>query len=145
MHELARGIDDNEVVPDRPTQSISVEDTFEHDLLLAELEPMIRRLAEKLWAASRKESRTATNGGSQTEDQRVQDNHAEPHAGVPSMLVRRIDGPRAEAAGASGPGSTAAFPVGWRWIEQLSGPRGLGCAARSFPTTGLKNGQRDFT
>src|SRR6266478_5122758 len=59
LHELARGIDDSEVVPDRPTQSISVEDTFENDLTLAETEPMIRRLAEKLWSASRKESRIA--------------------------------------------------------------------------------------
>src|ERR1700758_4788287 len=59
LHELARGIDDSEVVPDRPTQSISVEDTFEKDVLLAETEPMIRRLAEKLWSASRTESRTA--------------------------------------------------------------------------------------
>jgi DNA polymerase-4 len=60
LHELARGIDDSEVVPDRPTQSISVEDTFEHDVLLAETEPMIRRLGEKLWSASRKESRIAS-------------------------------------------------------------------------------------
>ena len=59
LHEIARGIDDSLVVPDRPTQSISVEDTFEQDVLLAETEPMIRRLAEKLWAASRKESRLA--------------------------------------------------------------------------------------
>ena len=59
LHELARGIDDNPVVPDRPTQSISVEDTFEQDVLLAETEPMIRNLAEKLWSASRKESRIA--------------------------------------------------------------------------------------
>jgi DNA polymerase IV len=59
LHELARGIDENEVVSDRPTQSISVEDTFEQDVLLAETEPMIRRLAEKLWLASRKESRIA--------------------------------------------------------------------------------------
>ena len=59
LHELARGIDDNKVVPDRPTQSISVEDTFEQDIPLAETEPMIRRLAEKLWSASRKESRIA--------------------------------------------------------------------------------------
>jgi DNA polymerase IV len=59
LHELARGIDGSEVVPDRPTQSISVEDTFERDVLLAETEPMIRRLAEKLWSASRKQSRTA--------------------------------------------------------------------------------------
>jgi DNA polymerase-4 len=59
LYELARGIDESEVVPDRPAQSISVEDTFERDVLLAETEPMIRRLAEKLWSASRKESRTA--------------------------------------------------------------------------------------
>jgi DNA polymerase IV len=59
LHELARGIDENEVVPDRPTQSISVEDTFESDVVLAETEPMIRRLAEKLWSASRNESRIA--------------------------------------------------------------------------------------
>ena len=59
LHELARGIDNSEVVPDRPTQSISVEDTFERDVPLAETEPMIRRLAEKLWSASHKESRPA--------------------------------------------------------------------------------------
>ena len=57
LYELARGIDENPVVPDRPPQSISVEDTFPEDMLLAETEPMIRRLAEKLWSASRNESR----------------------------------------------------------------------------------------
>jgi DNA polymerase-4 len=59
LYELARSIDDSPVVPDRPTQSISVEDTFEHDVPLSETESMIRRLAEKLWSASRKESRIA--------------------------------------------------------------------------------------
>ncbi|HVH86762.1 MAG TPA: DNA polymerase IV [Terriglobales bacterium] len=59
LHELARGIDKSEVVPDRPTQSISAEDTFERDVLLTEMEPMIRRLAAHTWAASRKESRVA--------------------------------------------------------------------------------------
>jgi DNA polymerase-4 len=59
LHGLARGVDPSEVVPDRPTQSMSVEDTFERDVPLVETELMIRRLAEKLWAASRKESRTA--------------------------------------------------------------------------------------
>ena len=57
LYELARGIDRSEVIPDRPTKSISAEDTFERDLPLAEIEPMIRRLAEKVWLASRKESR----------------------------------------------------------------------------------------
>jgi DNA polymerase IV len=59
LYELARGIDDTAVVPNRPTQSISAEDTFEYDVLLAETELMIRRLAEKTWMASRKESRIA--------------------------------------------------------------------------------------
>ena len=40
-------------------KSISAEDTFERDVPLVETEPMIRRLAEKVWAASRKESRIA--------------------------------------------------------------------------------------
>jgi DNA polymerase IV len=59
LYELARGLDNSEVVPNRPTQSITAEDTFEQDVPLAETEPMIRQLAEKIWAASRKESRIA--------------------------------------------------------------------------------------
>jgi len=58
LYELARGIDENPVVPDRPTKSVSVEDTFPEDVLLADTEPMIRRLTEKLWSASRQGSRT---------------------------------------------------------------------------------------
>ena len=59
LYELARGIDKSEVIPDRPTQSVSAEDTFEHDLPLTETESMIRRLAEKTWTAARKELRVA--------------------------------------------------------------------------------------
>jgi DNA polymerase-4 len=59
LYELARGIDHSKVVPNRPTQSISAEDTFESDIPLVETESLIRRLAEKVWTASRKESRIA--------------------------------------------------------------------------------------
>jgi DNA polymerase-4 len=57
LYELARGIDENPVVPDRPTQSVSAEDTFAVDVPLSETEPLIRALAQKTWNASRKESR----------------------------------------------------------------------------------------
>jgi DNA polymerase IV len=59
LYELARGIDRSEVIPNRPTKSISAEDTFENDVLLTKTEPTICRLAERVWAASRKESRIA--------------------------------------------------------------------------------------
>lgn len=59
LYELARGIDENPVVPDRPTQSVSAEDTFPEDVPLSETELLIRQLAEKTWNAARKESRTA--------------------------------------------------------------------------------------
>jgi DNA polymerase-4 len=59
MAELARGIDHGTVEPDRPTQSVSAEDTFEHDLPIEELEPAIRALAEKTWRAARATPRIA--------------------------------------------------------------------------------------
>ena len=57
LYELARGIDDHAVQPNQPTQSISAEDTFEHDVPLEQMEPKIRSLAEKVWAAYLKERR----------------------------------------------------------------------------------------
>jgi DNA polymerase-4 len=55
LYELSWGIDDHAVEPDRPTLQVSSEDTFEHDLTLDELEPHIRRLAEKTWAGHQRE------------------------------------------------------------------------------------------
>jgi DNA polymerase-4 len=45
------GIDARAVQPERPTLQVSAEDTFAQDLPLAALEPEIRRLAAKAWAA----------------------------------------------------------------------------------------------
>jgi DNA polymerase IV len=55
LHELSLGIDEHAVQPDRPTLQVSAEDTFEQDITLDELEPHIRRLAEKTWAACQRE------------------------------------------------------------------------------------------
>lgn len=57
LHELSLGIDENPVMPDRPVQSISAEDTFAEDLPLSDLEPMIRELSLKVWGSTRKVDR----------------------------------------------------------------------------------------
>lgn len=57
LYRRARGIDERPVQPDQPVQSISAEDTFEHDLLIDEFDEVIRRLAERTWAATRKTDR----------------------------------------------------------------------------------------
>lgn len=59
LYELSRGIDHSRVIPDRPTKSISAEDTFESDLPLEAMEGIICKLAEKVWNASRREGRVA--------------------------------------------------------------------------------------
>lgn len=59
LYEFGRGIDHSKVIPDRPTKSISAEDTFERDIPLSETDELIRRLAEKVWTASRKDGRVA--------------------------------------------------------------------------------------
>ena len=43
------------MVSERPTLQVSAEDTFERDLLLPELQPHIRRMAEKAWAGYERE------------------------------------------------------------------------------------------
>jgi DNA polymerase-4 len=55
LFELAHGIDQRAVQTERPTLQISSEDTFSEDLLLAETEPHIRRLAEKTWEGYERE------------------------------------------------------------------------------------------
>jgi DNA polymerase IV len=57
LHELASGIDERSVEPDRPVQSVSAEDTFAHDLPIDALVPHVERMAQKAWSASRKYAR----------------------------------------------------------------------------------------
>ena len=57
LYRRARGIDERQVQPDQLAQSISAEDTFEHDLPLQQLAPAIARLAGKTWEASRRTER----------------------------------------------------------------------------------------
>ncbi len=59
LYQLARGIDHNPVVANRVSKSISAEDTFQIDIPLAETEQQIRKLAEKVWWASRENARGA--------------------------------------------------------------------------------------
>lgn len=59
LYELARGIDHNPVVPNRIRKQISAEDTFQDDLPLEACKPHIRRLAEKVWGASKENLRGA--------------------------------------------------------------------------------------
>jgi DNA polymerase IV len=59
LYDLARGVDDNPVVPNRASKSISAEDTFEKDIPLAEAKLLIRKLSEKVWNSSRQNARMA--------------------------------------------------------------------------------------
>ncbi|GAB2511644.1 DNA polymerase IV [Lysobacter humi (ex Lee et al. 2017)] len=51
LHQLAWGIDDHPVEPERPHTQISSEDTLESDLPLDALAPHVERMAARTWAA----------------------------------------------------------------------------------------------
>lgn len=59
LHELARGVDERPVTPDRPVQSVSSERTFERDLSLPELAPYLPTMAEQVWPNARDGERVA--------------------------------------------------------------------------------------
>jgi DNA polymerase-4 len=59
LHALARGIDHSPVIPNRVRKQISAEDTFPDDIPLRATEDAVRRLAEKVWTASRANARGA--------------------------------------------------------------------------------------
>lgn len=59
LFQLACGLDDSEVVTDRPTKSISAEDTFAADVVLSETTPTLIQLAERVWEMAIAEGRPA--------------------------------------------------------------------------------------
>jgi len=59
LFEFSCGIDDRDVVADRPTKSISAEDTFAADVALKETAPTLVRLAERVWSLTEAEGRPA--------------------------------------------------------------------------------------
>jgi DNA polymerase-4 len=84
LHELALGIDERAVQPERLTLQISAEDTFPEDLPLDALEEHIRRLASQ--GLGRLPARTRTpprahrpHRGAEAEDQRFPHADPQPH------------------------------------------------------------------
>ncbi len=57
LYELARGVDHSPVLPNRMRKQISAEDTFPEDIPIADTQEPIRKLAEKVWNASRNNAR----------------------------------------------------------------------------------------
>src|SRR5713101_5423448 len=68
----------------------------------------------------------------ETEDQRIQDSHSQPHARFSTFFLRGTDEYRPVAAGTRRPQAAAAVSPRWRRPKQFSRPRGCICATRSF-------------
>lgn len=56
LFDLARGIDNSQVVSERSSSQISTEDTFPTDLTLDEIRPHIERLSASTWSAYEREA-----------------------------------------------------------------------------------------
>ena len=117
LYELTRGIDQSEVVSDRPTKSISAEDTFEADVPLSETEAIILRLAEKVWAASRKEARIARTVVLKLKTSDFQHTHPQSYAAYSAVFLSGTGHHCAGIAGASPVELAAALSTGRRRFE----------------------------
>ena len=120
LYELARGIDENPVVPNRPTQSISAEDTFEQDVLLAETEPMIRRSSGKNLGGITQRIEDRPHSRLEAEDSTVPSPHAKPDPTFAARLLRRTDADRSVIAGQSEPRFPTEISSGGCRPQQLS-------------------------
>jgi nucleotidyltransferase/DNA polymerase involved in DNA repair len=115
LHELARGIDNNEVIPDRPTQSAGCDPDRHGADDPASRGKNLGRIAQR--PADR------THRGPQTEAKRVQDSHAQPYAQRSSDFLLGAEQHRSVATRARRPQSKAALSPRWRGVEQFSRSR----------------------
>ena len=58
LYHLARGVDDNPVLPERPRKSLSKEKTFETDLTLDEIKQLAPDLVKETWKELQKANKT---------------------------------------------------------------------------------------
>jgi hypothetical protein len=68
----------------------------------------------------------------ETEDQRLQDSHSQPHPRFSTCLMRGADEYRPLPPGTCRHELAAAVPPRWRWPEQLLRPRGCICPGVSL-------------
>ena len=73
-----------------------------------------------------------THRRAETEDERIQDSHSQPHASSSTLFLRGAYKHRAVAPRPCRPEPRATFSPRWRRSEQLSRPRGCSCSAGSF-------------
>lgn len=91
LYELSVGVDEHPVSPDRLTLQVSAEDTFEKDLTLDQLEPHIRRLAEKTWAAHQREALGGRIARTVVLKLKTADFHTLTRSLTPSMRPRSVE------------------------------------------------------
>ena len=77
LHELSRGDDNSEVVPARPTQSMSVEDTYEGDVPVTGHRANDPPPCRKALVRFAQRITDSPYGRPQTEDERIQDPHSQ--------------------------------------------------------------------
>ncbi len=118
LFDLARGIDHSEVVPNRPTKSISAEDTFENDVLLR------KRINDTPPGGTGlggfpEGIADCPHGRSQAEDQRLQHSHPELHPVLATGFMRGSHQHCAITSGAGRSRSQAAFSFDWCGPQQF--------------------------
>ncbi|MFI5428818.1 hypothetical protein ACHMWU_21330 [Aeromicrobium sp. UC242_57] len=88
LHRLARAVDDRPVVAHRETKSVSVEDTFDHDIAdRLQLETIIDRMARNVSARLRKNGLSGRTITLKLRRPRLRDAHPVVHVASPDRQL----------------------------------------------------------